>query len=411
MSPVRPSSRPPWLLRPPLLVANLVLAACEAPAPGPGLEPSWEVDGDDVPPGWRAPSGPCELDPPSPTRLLLTTTDFVTGALTVVELVDGTVRPDVAEGSADAIPFAHDDRVVLVHRYQLDRLDVLDASTWSLVSQHALASSVPSANPHAVAFDERGWAWVTTFGEPTLRALELGAPPTSADRAQVDLSGFADDDGNPEASLIVRCGDLLFVTAQRLDPGFHPLGPDVLVVVDPSEPSAMDLDPGTAPYEALPLLGGWVRQFRRDPTDPDGLTILALSTGIERIDLRTGRRQWAVSPEDMAEADIAGRLQPQAFDVDDDGTLAYLAAYDADFSQVRLHRVNLHGNEPRVPEPFAAGFDSVERTLELVGSELWYGSTRHDAPGLWRFDVRDAPRVIAGPLPTGLPPYSMVALP
>lgn len=405
----RGSRARPWILGGGWAAA---LLGCAPPSSEPPPDEAWMVDGDDVPSGWRAPDGPCELDPPAPSRLLLTTTDFVTGALTVVDLADGTVEPDVAVGSTDAVPFGHDDRVVVVHRHQLDRLDVLDPTRWSLVAQHALPSDRPSANPHAVAFDAAGLAWVTTFAEPTLRGLELGLPPARAEQARVDLSGFGDDDGNPEASLVVRCGDLLLVTAQRLDPGFHPHGPDVLVVVDPAERQALDLEPDTQELDPLPLLGGWVRQLRRDPADPEGRTLLALSTGIERVELRSGRRHWAVAPETMARAGIDGRLQPQAFDVDDDGRLAYLAAYDADFSQVRLYRVGLDGAEPVVPEPFAEGLDSVERTLELWGTDLWYGSTRHDAPGLWRFDTRgDVPRAVAGPLSTGLPPYSMVAIP
>jgi hypothetical protein len=156
-----------------------------------------------------------------------------------------------------------------------------------------------------------------------------------------------------------------------------------------------------------------VRQLRRDPSDPQGLTLLGLSTGIERIELVSGRRRWVVAPDTMEQAGIGGRLQPQAFDVDDAGELAYVAAYDSDFSQVRLWRVSLREDgTPAMPEPFAEGFDSVERTLELVGTSLWYGSTRAGAPGLWRFDVSgELPRREAGPLATGLAPYSMVAIP
>jgi hypothetical protein len=393
-------------------IAAAAWSGCAMPAEPPEPDAQWEVDGDAVPSGWRAPSGPCDLDPPAPSRLVLTTTDFVTGAITVVDTNDGTVEPDVAVGSADAVPFAHGGEIIVVHRYQLDRLDVLDPESWSLVAQHALPSDGPSANPHAVAFDAGGRAWVTTFAEPTLRGLDLARPPAQAEQARIDLAGFADDDGNPDASLAVTCGDLVLITAQRLDPAFVPHGPDVLVVVDPARAQALDLEPNTAEPDALPLLGGWIRQLRRDPADPEGRTLLALSRGIERIELRSGRREWALPPAAMAQADIDGRLQPQAFDVDDSGTLAYLAAYDADFSQVRLYRAGLDGAAPTVPEPFADDLDSVERTLELVGSDLWYGSTRAQAPGLWRFDVSgDEPRHVAGPLPTGLPPYSMVAIP
>jgi hypothetical protein len=394
----------------PLAVALAV--GCVAPAEPSGVDGVWEVDGDAIPSGWRAPTGPCDLDPPAPARLVLTTTDFATGAITVIDLAEGTVEPDVAVGSTDAIPFGHGGQVIVLHRHQLDRIDVLDPASWSLVAQHALPSEAPSTNPHAVAFDAAGRAWVTTFAEPTLRGLDLARPPAEAEQTRVDLSGFADDDGNPEASLAVTCGDLVLVTAQRLDPSFTPHAPDALVVVDPARAEALDLEPETVEPDALPLLGSWVRQLRRDPRDPQGQTLLALSTGLERIELASGGRHWAVPPAALAQANIDGRLQPQAFDVDDTGTLAYLAAYDADFSQVRLYRVGLDSAEPTVPEPFADGFDSVERTLELVGSSLWYGSTRSQAPGLWRFDVSgSAPQVVAGPLPTGLPPYSMVVIP
>ncbi|MCH9687179.1 MAG: hypothetical protein K0V04_37430, partial [Deltaproteobacteria bacterium] len=207
------------------------------------------------------------------------------------------------------------------------------------------------------------------------------------------------------------CGDTVVVGTQRLDPGFNPTGNDALVMVDPEERVALDLDPSTTTMDGLPLLGSWVRQLRRDPTDPRGLTLLGLSTGIERIELATGRRSWAVDPSRFEDAGIGARLQPQAFDIDETASMAYLAAYDADFSQVQLYRVGLDGAEPAVPEPFAGGFDSVERTLELVGDRLWYGSTRVGAAGLWIFDTTTTPpQVSAGPLPTGLAPYSMVTL-
>jgi len=395
-----------------LLISALLVSACADLEPRvlpPALPP---VDGEEVPSGWTSPLGPCQLDVDDPSALVLTTTDFATGALAVVDLESGTVRPDVAEGSFDAVPFSHDDRLVVVHRHQLDRIDVLSTDDWSLVAQHGLPPvSATSSNPHAVAIGPDQLAYVTLFAEPALRVLDLAAPPDDAERGRIDLSPF-DDDGIPEASLIVSCGDRLLVTAQRLGPGFEPRATDLLVAVDPKLGRAVDLAPETAPLDGLPLLGEWVRQLRRDPADPDGLTLLALSRGIERIDLHTGVRRWAVAPEVFAEVGIDERLLPQAFDVDERGELAFLAAYDPDFSQVRLYRVGLDQRPPFVPEPFADGFDSVERTLELVGDRLWYGSTRAGAPGLWQFDVSVTPPVvIAGPLPTGLPPYSMVAIP
>ncbi|MEM7151865.1 MAG: hypothetical protein AAF799_03440 [Myxococcota bacterium] len=394
----------PWLL--------LAVLGC-SPSDVEDLDPDAipQTDGSVVPPGWRAPASACQLDPPDPTRLILTTTDFATGAVSVIDLDSGVTETDVAVGSTDAIPHPHGETVVVVHRHRIDRLDVLSTDDWSLRAQQPITSPTGSPNPHGVAHDASGRVYVTTFAEPELRILDVGAPPADAEQGRIDLSAFDERDGNPESSLIVACGRLMMVFAQRLDVGFRPVDTGALIVVDSDAGEALDLDPATEEPEPLPLLGGWVRQLRVDPMDAKRQTLLGLSTGIERIELSTGIRRWALPPEAMAEAGIGDRLQPQAFDVDASGTVAYLAAYDPDFSQIRLYRAGLDGAEPRAPEPFSDGYDSVERTLEVVGDRLWYGSTRRGEPGLWLFDLNaDPPAVLAGPVPTGLPPYSMAAM-
>ena len=47
----------------------------------------------------------------------------------------------------------------------------------------------------------------------------------------------------------------------------------------------------------------------------------------------------------------------------------------------------------------------------MIGDALWFGSRRAGEPGLWVFDVStDPPTAADGPLPTGLPPYSLTAV-
>src|SRR5690606_23950390 len=110
----------------------------------------------------------------------------------------------------------------------------------------------------------------------------------------------------------------------------------------------------------------------------DRLTLLALTDGIERIDLRDGTVAWAVAPETFAAAGIVHYQLPLSFDVA--GGIAFVAAYapvDGDasgcaddpapcFEQVRLFRVGLDGAAPDVPQAFAEGFDASERTLEVA---------------------------------------------
>jgi hypothetical protein len=358
---------------------------------------------------------PCALDPPDPTRLLITTTDFSTGAVSVADLKNETIASDVALGSTDAVPFWHGTKAYVVHRYGMDYVDVLDpAQGWASVGEYPVEDdSVPSTNPHCIAFDEAGLAHVVLYNVPAIVVLDLSMDWDEASVGRIDLDGFADADGNPEASLCVACGDTLFVDLQRLDPALEPTGHDQLAAIDMPSRTPHDLDAERPGLQGIELQGQYVKQLRRDPNDTDAHTLLALTTGIERIDLETGEVSWAVDDASFEAAGIDHRRLPQSFDVSDDGTLAYVAPYERDFDEVRLFRVGLDGREPRTPEPFAEGFDSVERTLEVVGNRLWYGSTRTGQEGMWIFDLdADPPApVTSEPLATGLPPFSLIGIP
>lgn len=365
-------------------------------------------------PGPLVLDGPCTLDVDAPTRLMVTTTDFATGAVTIVDAAAMAVDTDVALGSTDAIPSWHDGVGLLVHRYQIDAIQVLDPTrAWATIADVPIEAPCSVApNPQAIAFADDGLGYVTQLDVPELAVLDPHAAPGVARVATIDLRAITDDDGNPDFGAAFACGSRVWVVAQRLDERFTRVGPDELFAIDTEAGGAVDLDATRDGVQGLRSAGAWLRQLRRDPADPSAHTVLGLSTGIERFGLEDGAVAWAVAPERFAAAGIDEPLQPQAFAVDAAGTQAFVAAYDRDFSQVRLYRVGLDDAAPQVPEAFADGFDSVERTLERVGDRLWYGSTRRSAPGLWVFDLGVVPpAVIAGPLSTGLPPYSLVAIP
>jgi hypothetical protein len=396
---------PAWML------ATVLACAC-APlsddAPCPAGEP---IDAIVATPVLDA---PCVLDPPAPTRLLLTTTDFSTGAVSLVELATASVERDVAATTTDSIPGWHDGLGVLVNRFQFDSVARLDPQRgWASAGIVPVESSCSVApNPQAIAFGPDGLAYVTTLDVPEIAVLDLDAPAASARTGTIDLRAIEDEDGNPDAGVVVACGQTLWVAVQRLDASYSHVGPDELVPIDLAQRRVIDLDPRQDGAQGIRSGGAWLRQLRRDPTDPDGLHVLALSTGIERYDLAAGTATWLVAPEAFAAAGLGGPRQLQSFDVDDHGAIAFVAAYDEPPEQVQLYRVALDGGEPAIPVAFADDFDSVERSLELVGDRLWYGSTRRGAPGLWVFDTSVVPPVVvAGPLDTGLPPYSMVAIP
>lgn len=380
-------------------------------APTPGDDPCAGEPSATALPGPVVLDGPCGNDVDAPTRLLVTTTDFSTGAVSVVDVGTMTVAKDVALGTTDAIPTHTDGLAVLVHRYRFDWVEFLDpANAWAKVADVPITASCTDApNPQSIVFAPAGRGYVTQLDVPEIAIIERAS---SAAVGAIDMRGVPDDDGNPDLGTSIACGSIMWAVVQRLDPDYARIGPDELVAIDMIAAQPIDLDASKDGVQGLRSAGAWLRQLRRDPGDASGHTVLALSTGLERFDLAASMVSWAVPPERFAAAGIADLLQPQAFAMNEAGTLAYVAAYDADFGQVQLYEVGLDDAAPQVPRSFAQGHDSVERTLERIGEQLWYGSTRRTAPGLFVFDLRgDPPTQIAGPLSVGLPPFSLVAMP
>jgi hypothetical protein len=146
---------------------------------------------------------------------------------------------------------------------------------------------------------------------------------------------------------------------------------------------------------------------RQDPSDTTGHSVVVLSTGIERVDLATGSVSWIV-PDTALEAAGIGGYQPQSFDFHGEDTI-YLAAYRSDYSAVDVWRFDLTDDTPEV---VISELNAREKTLEVIGDELWFGDTTAGQEGLRVYDLtKDPPALIAGPLGVGLPPKSMLAIP
>lgn len=342
---------------------------------------------------------------PPGTHLVVTTTDFATGAVSVVDTDAGTVRADLALASTDAIPFVHDGLVYVVNRFMYDYVDVLDpADGLALLGQHPIeVDGVGSTNPHALAFDPRGRAWVCMYGAPELQIHDFGRATGQTLLGRVDLSELADVDGLPEVVHVIPFGNVMWVVVAQFDQteSFERIGPDRLFAVDTNEEALVDLDPDLDGIQGLELPGEFQRQWRWDPADPGA--VYFLSTGILRVDLDELETGWAIPPESFEAVGIDSRFLTQSFDVVM-GPRFVVSAYAPDFSEVRLYRAR----QGETPVEIAGGFDSGERTVEVIGETIWYGDARLGDSGVRRFDLDGTPT--APVLSVGLPPYSMTLL-
>lgn len=344
--------------------------------------------------------GTCELgDGP---QIVVTTTDFSTGAVSVVDTEQRCVRRDVALASTDAIPIAVDGQLFVVNRHGHDFVDELDPGGFELLSQTAIeVEGAVSTNPHELALGPDGLAHVTMYGASEVQVLDLEAG-TVEDR--IDLSELADPDGIAETSLVFVRGGELFVAVQRLDrtDGWKQADADLLVVVDLTTREPVDLDPDSAGLQGIELLGRWPKQWRRESAD----TVLILGSGIQRVNLETRSVEWVVDEDSMAQVGIDEADLPQSFDVSEAGDLVF-AAYTPGFEEVRIYRAS--PDDDYAPVELVGGLNSVERTLTVVGDEIWFGDTTLGASGMRAFDM-DGTALFEQALATGLAPYAVSKL-
>jgi hypothetical protein len=390
----------------------LPLLACTAELPAQDGEPPPLIEAE-IEPGYPNLTEPCRAPVVDPTHLVVTSTDFATGAVGLVELATRTVFADLALASSDAMPVVEDGRVFIINRYGFDYIDELDPhAELALVHEWAIASNLEDtpSNPHDLVLDADGHAWVTLHGAPELQRFAfptLHGAKVETELA-LDLLSFADADAIPELSLALSCGELLFVSAERIDrESWVPAEQTVLIPVrSGDEPTLFEFDDAHAGADGINLLGVGVGPWRIDPADPSGHTILLRNTGIERIDLVAGTSEWVVSQQVFEDAGYE-RLQLGGFDIDDSGRM-WVAAASADFTETSLLRVDLAGAQPSLVVE-VPGLQSVSGALEIVGHEAWFADTTMGASGLRIFDLSSNPVVELpeSPLPVGLAPIGL----
>jgi hypothetical protein len=397
------------------IASLLPLLACTRELPSDESEPPPLIEAEIVS-GYPSLDSPCRAPVVDPSHLVVTSTDFATGAVGLVELATRTVFADLALASSDAVPVVDGDRVFVINRYGFDYIDELDPrAELELIHEWPIASTsedTPS-NPHDLALDPEGHAWVTLHGAPELQRFafpSLHGAKIDAEFA-LDLTSFADADGIPELSLALACGGIMFVSAEHIDrASWTPAEQTVLIPVEVgATPKLFEFDAEHAGPDAIELLGVGVGAWRLDPADPSGHTILLRNTGIERIDLAAGTSEWVVSQQVFEDAGYE-RLQLGGFDLDDAGRM-WVAAASADFAEYSLLRVDLEGAEPSLVVE-VQGLQSVSGALEIVGHEAWFSDTSMGASGLRIFDLSSSPVVELpeSPLPVGLAPIGLAGV-
>lgn len=333
------------------------------------------------------------------SKIAWVTTDFSTGGLashTAGECAAAQI-PVLVPG--DAVVRGGQGYVFVVGRLGYDNVTVLDAARLeNVVHQYSTGNGTNPQDILAVGPDR---AFITLFE----RSWLLVAHALSGEILDsVDLAPFADADGIPEATRLVRHGDRVYIVCQRLDratPMMDPAGPGCIAVVDALTGQLVDMDPATPEVDPLWLPGS-------NPTSACqvGCDLFLTCTGnwssyedgaLVHVDLGSGQAR-IIMEEQTAGANVSA--------VAVHGQKAFLVASYPDWSNAVI-TCDLASGIPGEPLPGPSGgyipdiliHDGI---LYIADQGTWSNPA---LAGVMLIDAV-AEGIICGPVFTGLPPMS-----
>ena len=335
--------------------------------------------------------------------LFVITTDFSTGSTAFLAANAAEAEVNLLGIHSDAVGHYHDGRVYVVNRLGQDNILVLDAMDLRTpLTQFSVGNG---ANPHDIEIVASDKAYISRYGTASLLIVN---PQDGAELGEIDLSAFADADGLPEVSQIVRVGGRLYLSCQRLDRngGWGPVDVSYLIVVDIATDTLVDVDSDAEGVQGIAL----------SVANPNSMAVVGeqiavgvvanfgdRAGGVEIVDTATNRSLGlAVSEEDLG-GDITSMVL-----VDQDRGYAVVA--DENFAN-SVRPFDLSSGAVDAPlENISGGFIP---SLAVDGDRLIVadrGSFADPASAGLKFYDAATGAFLSGPIDTGLPPQDIVVL-
>jgi hypothetical protein len=332
-----------------------------------------------------------ERDPAIVGDLFVLTTDFETGAFSIVDSTTEDAAVNVGLVHSDATARVRGDRVYVVNRLGQDNVTALDAGDRYAVLWQV--STEPGSNPQDIAFASDRKAYVSRLERTELLVLD---PATGAPLGTVDLASLADADGFPEPAAMLEVGGRIVVAVERLDRGdaYRPSGPGALAVIDP----ATDRLERTIELTAANPYGDMA-------VGPDGRLLVAeagefgvLDGGIEAVDVAAGTADRLLLDETTLGGDVT------AFAVAQDASV-WLVVSDPSFVKSVVRWDPADGSRRTI---LAGTSLLLPCVVPIPGARIAVCDRTRESPGLRLFDL--AGREQGEPIDVGLPPWAVRVL-
>lgn len=162
-------------------------------------------------------------------KLVVSTTNYQSGALALLDIENRLARLNFAPIFSDAIvkSFPENPDIFVINRLGADNIQRIDRNTGKTLQQFSLGLGT---NPQDMVLVGEN-AYITCYQIPELYKINLA---TGNVISRISLNAYSDVDGSPEATKMILKGSELWIQLQRLDKknSFLPTGLSQVVVLD-----------------------------------------------------------------------------------------------------------------------------------------------------------------------------------
>ena len=335
--------------------------------------------------------------------IFVITSDFSTGSTSLLKGGAEAADINVLGVHSDAVGHYHDGRIYVVNRFGQDNILVLDAANPRVpLTQFSVGNG---SNPQDIEIVAEDKAYVTLYERSELLIVD---PRDGAERGRIDLSAFADGDGLPEVSQIVRVGARVYLSCQRLgrNGDWGPVDDSFLIVVDIASDTLVDADANVAGLQGILL----------SASNPNSLAVIGDRIAVSGVASFGDRRGGVELVDAVANRSLGIAVGEEALG----GDINYMVMVDSergfaivsDENFVNLVRpFNLRSGAVSDPlEGLSGGFIpsmAVDGNRLIVADQGSFSDP--SSAGLKIYNAGSG-QLLQGPIATGLPPVSIVVL-
>ncbi|MFC1538799.1 hypothetical protein ACFL6H_05190 [Candidatus Latescibacterota bacterium] len=320
------------------------------------------------------------------------------GNIALIDFDSGTFTDNILPISQDNIAKTDGNYLYILERSGADAISKYDPSNISAGSHIFQFSTGEDSNPQDIVFSGSK-AYLLLYKSNTIWIVD----PEAADEAsfkmgEIDISQWADEDGFPEAHIGFSYNGIVYVVLQQYDFNSNTAGVPVLLKIDPTTDTIVDMDSETDGIQGVDLI---VKNIFSGSLY-ENLLYLAGSTygvsdeGVMVIDLDDPEySQTKIISETVAGGNVAGVT------VFENGT-GCISVYDESYNMIPRYFDPVTGTlGSKLPVPDAGG------GIVLAGDYLYVGAKEYGNPGMYIVDTLSN-ETVGEMFPTELQPSSIV---